>query len=77
MSADVTVDTRGMNCPQPLVEVRKKLRKMQPGQVLEIVGDHKVSRTEIPMTMEENGDQVLEAEDNGDGSWKILVRKGG
>lgn len=75
-SVDVSVDTRGMNCPQPLIEARKRLRKMGPGQVLEIVGDHSMSRTEIPMAMEDTGEQVLEALDQQDGSWKILVRKG-
>jgi tRNA 2-thiouridine synthesizing protein A len=72
---DVSVDTRGMNCPQPLIEARKKLRKLGKGQVLEIIGDHGVSRKEIPMAMEDTGEKVLEVMDEADGSWKIIVRK--
>jgi len=51
-NVEVSVDTRGMNCPQPLIEARKKLRKMDDGQVLEVIGDHGVSRKEIPMAVE-------------------------
>ena len=75
-SADVSVDTRGLNCPQPLIEARKKLRKMSDGQVLEVIGDHGVSRKEIPMAVEDTGDKVLEVMDEADGSWKIFIRKG-
>ena len=74
---DVSVDTRGMNCPQPLIETRKKLRKMAPGQVLEVVGDHAMSRKEIPMAMQDTGEKVLEIKDEANGSWKILIQKGG
>lgn len=73
---DISVDTRGMNCPQPLIEARKKLRRMSLGQVLEIQGDHSVSRQEIPMALEDTGDKVLDARDNGDGSWKLYIQKG-
>lgn len=74
---DVSVDTRGMNCPQPLIEARKKLRKMVPGQVLEVIGDHAMSRKEIPMAAQETGDKVLEAKDEAGGCWKLYVQKGG
>ena len=76
MMTTETVDTRGMNCPQPLVETRKQLRKMQPGQTLEIIGDHEVSKTEIPMALAETGDAVLETISNQDGTWKIVAKKG-
>ena len=74
---DVSVDTRGMNCPQPLIEARKKLRKMGDGQVLEIIGDHSMSRKEIPLAMEDTGETLLEVKDDGNGSWKMYIRKGG
>lgn len=77
MNANISVDTRGMNCPQPLIEARKKLRRMEPGQVLEVIGDHKVSRKEIPMAVEDTGDSLLEAKEGTDGSWRLYIRKGG
>ncbi len=72
---NVSIDTRGLNCPQPLVETRKKLRKMQKGEVLEVTGDHGVSKKEIPMAMQQTGEEVLLVEDKPDGSWRILIKK--
>jgi tRNA 2-thiouridine synthesizing protein A len=74
--ADVKIDCLGMQCPQPLVETRKALRKMNKGKVLEVVGDHAVSFKEIPMVVKETGDKVLSAKETGGGKWKIEIKKG-
>ena len=74
--ADKKIDCTGMQCPQPLVETRKALRKMTRGQVLEVLGDHMVSLKEIPMAVTETGDKVLRAEELGGGKWVIEIRKG-
>ncbi|HUJ81427.1 MAG TPA: sulfurtransferase TusA family protein [Candidatus Acidoferrales bacterium] len=34
---DKELDARGMNCPMPLVNARKEIGKLQPGQVLKIM----------------------------------------
>jgi tRNA 2-thiouridine synthesizing protein A len=34
---DKELDARGMNCPMPLVNARKEIGKLEPGQVLKIV----------------------------------------
>ena len=34
---DKELDARGMNCPMPLVNARKEIAKLQPGQVLKIM----------------------------------------
>ena len=31
---DKLLDVRGLNCPMPLVDTRKEMGKLQPGQVL-------------------------------------------
>lgn len=36
-SFDKLLDARGMNCPMPLVNARKELGKLEPGQVLKVV----------------------------------------
>ena len=40
MKADVTVDCVGLYCPMPIVYTAKKVKEMQPGQVLEVVADY-------------------------------------
>lgn len=76
VNIDVSIDTRGLMCPQPLVETRKKLRKMQRGEVLEVIGDHGTSKKEIPLAMQQTGEEVLLVEDRPDGTWRILIKKG-
>ena len=34
---DKLFDARGMNCPMPLVNARKEIGKLDPGQVLKVV----------------------------------------
>ena len=34
---DKELDARGLNCPMPLVNARKEIGKLQPGQVLKVV----------------------------------------
>jgi tRNA 2-thiouridine synthesizing protein A len=34
---DKLLDARGLNCPMPLVNARKEIGKLNPGQVLKIV----------------------------------------
>ena len=34
---DKTIDARGMNCPMPLVNARKEIGTLSPGQVLKVM----------------------------------------
>ena len=71
---DKKISTIGMNCPKPLIEARKALRKMEIGQVLVVEGDHQVSKSEIPKAMQDTGDEVISVEDQGK-KWVITIRK--
>ncbi|MGD2142911.1 MAG: sulfurtransferase TusA family protein [Anaerolineae bacterium] len=71
---DVRVDCRGETCPVPLVEVRKALRKAEPGDVLEVVGTHPASREEIPMAVRALGLELLSVEGT-QSDWTICIRR--
>jgi TusA-related sulfurtransferase len=34
---DDTLDTKGLNCPMPLVKARKRIGEIEPGQILRIL----------------------------------------
>jgi len=36
-SFDKLLDVRGLNCPMPLVNARKEIGKLEPGQVLKVL----------------------------------------
>jgi TusA-related sulfurtransferase len=37
LAFDKVLDARGMNCPMPLVNARKEVGKIDPGQVLKVL----------------------------------------
>ena len=71
---DVKVDCSGKNCPVPLIEMRKAIRKASKGDVVEIIGDHPASKKEIPMAVEALGQELLDVREVGP-KWTIRIRK--
>lgn len=70
----VKVDCTGKNCPVPLIEMRKAIKKAQKNDVVEITGDHPASKKEIPMAVESLGQELLGVTEDGK-SWTIRIRK--
>lgn len=71
---DEILDVKGLTCPRPLVETRKKLKRMEVGQTLEVIGDHGPSAKEVPETMNDIGHEIISKTEN-DGIWKITIKK--
>lgn len=73
--ADKCIDTKGLVCPHPVMEVWKALKTPEDGQVLEVVTDYEpVVKLSIPRFCEKKG-YHLDVEDNDDGSWALLITK--
>ena len=72
--AEITVDVRGETCPVPLVEMRKALRKAEPGDVIQVLGTHPPSKKEIPMAVEALRLELLGVEGT-DNNWKIRIQR--
>ena len=72
--AEIKVDCRGQNCPVPLVETRKALKKASPGDVIEVLGNHPASKKEIPMAVEALGLELLSLDEVGE-EWRIKIRR--
>ncbi len=69
----IKVDVIGETCPVPLVETRKALRRVNQGDIIEVIGDHPASKDEIPMAIKELGLKLLSVEDTDDG-WRIKIK---
>jgi len=74
MAETIKVDCAGQNCPVPLVETRKALRKAAAGDVVEVTGTHASSKKEIPMAAKAMGLEVLDVSEDGD-RWTIRIRR--
>lgn len=72
--AEIKLDCTGKNCPIPLVETRKALRKAKEGDLIEIIGTHSSSKKEIPMAVKALGLELIDVQEN-DGVWKITIRR--
>jgi len=71
--ANINVDVRGENCPVPLIETRKAVRKANTGDIIEILGTHPASKKEIPMAVRNLGLELLEIIDEDD-YWIIKIK---
>ncbi len=72
--AEIKIDCTGENCPVPLVETRKALRRAKEGDIVEVIGTHPASKKEIPMAIKALGLELLDVTEEG-GVWKIRIRR--
>ena len=72
---DKTIDIRGQVCPYTFVRSKLAIEKMNMGEVLEIILDHKAAVENVPKSMENEGQKVLAVEQTGEKEWRIVVRK--
>ena len=72
--ADEVIDVKGLTCPQPLVETKKKLKRMEIGKTLEVIGDHGPSKKEVPEMMEEQGHEIVSITES-NGAWHVTIKK--
>ena len=73
-SADQTLDTLGLRCPEPVMLLRLQLRKMQVGQTLLIIADDPATTRDIPAFCRFM-DHELTASDTTSTPYHYLVKK--
>ena len=74
-TVDRTLDIRGQVCPLTFVRSKLAIEKMALGEVLEIVVDHQPAATNVPRSMEHEGQTVLGVEQTAAAEWRLFVRK--
>lgn len=47
-TADQSLDTLGLKCPEPVMLVRAQIRRMAIGQILEVIADDPATTRDIP-----------------------------
>ncbi len=72
--SEIKIDCMGKNCPTPLIETRKAIRKATVGDIIEITGDHPASKKEIPMAVDSLGQELVEVKEEGK-QWRIRIKK--
>jgi len=60
MQAQKELDTRGLNCPLPILKAKKALAEMQSGQVLKVVATDPGSMRDFQAFARQTGNELLE-----------------
>lgn len=60
MQADRELDTRGLNCPLPILKAKKALAEMQSGEVLKIVATDPGSVRDFQAFARQSGNELVE-----------------
>jgi TusA-related sulfurtransferase/rhodanese-related sulfurtransferase len=59
ITADKTLDCKGLACPMPIVRTRKAMEKIQPGQVIEVLATDKGSLADMQGWAKNTGHHYL------------------
>ena len=75
MHVDQEVDTRGLNCPLPILKAKKALATMQSGQLLKVVATDTGSIRDFQAFAKQTGNELVEQQTVGDEFIYILKRR--
>lgn len=74
MKTDLTVDTKGMACPMPIVKAKKGLDTLVPGQIMEVQSTDKGSLNDFQAWVKQTKHELVSHEEE-NGVFKFYVRK--
>ena len=75
MQIDKEVDTRGLNCPLPILKAKKALADMVSGQLLRVVSTDPGSTRDFQAFSKQTGNELLEQQTAGADFIHILRRR--
>ena len=75
MQIDQEVDTRGMNCPLPILKAKKALAGMESGQLLKVVATDTGSLRDFQAFAKQTGNELVHQETVGEEFIHVLRRR--
>ena len=73
---DDKVDITDVTCPTTFVKAKVAIEELDEGQILEILLNDGEPVQNVPRSLKEEGHEVLSLDDNGNGTFTLIVRKG-
>ena len=65
ITPDEILDTKGLNCPMPVLKTKKAIDGMASGKVLEVQSTDAGSKSDIPALLSRLGHELLDTKENG------------
>jgi tRNA 2-thiouridine synthesizing protein A len=75
MNIDKEIDTRGLNCPLPILKAKKALTDMQSGQLLKVVSTDAGSMRDFQAFAKQTGNTLVEQTTAGEDFVHVLRRR--
>ena len=75
IKVDAEVDVTDKICPLTFVKAKVSLDELENGEVLAIRLNDGEPVQNVPRSIKEEGHEVLQLDDNGDGTFTLYVRK--
>ena len=69
------IDTRGLNCPLPILKAKKALADMASGQLLKVVATDSGSLRDFQAFAKQTGNELVEQQTVGDEFIHVLRRR--
>ncbi|MDN7127999.1 sulfurtransferase TusA [Pseudidiomarina terrestris] len=70
-----TLDTLGLRCPEPVMLIRATIRKLEQGDLLEVIADDPATTRDIPSFCRFMDHQLVIAETTS-APYRYVIRKG-
>lgn len=74
IQVDLELDTSGLNCPLPLLRLKKALQTMDSGQVVRVLTTDPAAVLDFGVFLEQVGHELLQRSQE-DGTLLFLIRK--
>ena len=75
MHIDKELDTRGLNCPLPILKAKKALAEMQSGELLRVVSTDAGSTRDFQAFAKQTGNDLIEQQITGLDFVHVLKRR--
>ncbi|MBV8379734.1 MAG: sulfurtransferase TusA family protein [Paucibacter sp.] len=75
MNADKELDTRGLNCPLPILKAKKALAEMESGQLLKVFATDPGSMRDFQAFARQTGNELVEQATVADEFVHVLRRR--
>ena len=75
MEVSKEIDTRGLNCPLPILKAKKALTELQSGQLLRVISTDGGSLRDFQAFSRQTGNELVEQQTVGDEFIHVLRRR--
>jgi len=72
---DESIDITDVVCPVTFVKAKVALEELEDGQILSIRLSDGEPVQNVPRSIKEEGHRILKLDDNGDGTYNLIVKK--